>query len=475
MQRRGILTILLAGCIICSVQSHAFDQSNPEKVLRDSIPDYWQYNENMIQEMPQNDKWWTQFNDPTLNSLIEEGIDRNFNVLMAMRRINIAHQTLNRVKSAYFPTLDISAGWQKARNSGALTKELGPATNMDYFSLGINMNWEIDVFGKIHSKAKQAKAGYNATRAEYAAVMTSLCANIARTYINLRTYQAQWEVATEHIASQEKIVKITETRKDAGLASMLDVSQAKVVFNSTKATMPVLEGSIRTTINALAILVGTYPENIEEILSGTVPLPEYRHLVPTGIPLQLLRRRPDVVEAEFRLAADAAAVGIAKKDFLPTLSLNGSIGTSAHSIDNLFSKHSFTYSIAPTLSWTIFDGMERNYNIATAREQMKIGIDNYNLTVMTAVEEVENAIISYKSRIKAIDVINEVIEHSRKALSLSVDQYKQGISPFNNVVTAQLDLLQYQNTLVQSQGEALSSLIQLYQALGGGWTIDNLK
>lgn len=474
MQKRGILIILLAGCIMYSIPSHAFDPSHPEKVLRDSLPDAWLYHENLIQEMPQDDKWWTLFNDPTLNSLIDEGVDRNFNVLMAMRRINIAKQSLNRVYSGYYPTLDLQAGWQKLRNSGALTGENGPATTMDYFSLGINMSWEIDVFGKINAKAKQAKAGYNATRAEYAAVMTSLCANIARTYITLRTYQAQWEVATEHIASQEKIVKITEARKDAGLASMLDVAQAKVVFNSTKATMPILEGSIKSTINALAILVGSYPENIEGLLSKTAPLPEYHHLVPVGIPLELLRRRPDIVEAEFQLAADAAAVGIAKKDFLPTLSLNGSIGTSAHSIDDLFSKHSFTYSIAPTLSWNIFDGMARKYNLTAAREQMEMEIENYNLVVMTAVEEVENALIAYNSRLKAINVINEVIEQSRRSLSLSVDQYKQGISPFNNVVTAQLDLLQYQNTLVQSQGEALTSLVQLYQALGGGWSIEDL-
>lgn len=474
MRKRSIFITLMVGCIMCAVPIHALKPSNPEKVLRDSLPANWQYTENLTQEMPQNDKWWTLFNDATLNSLIEEGVEQNFNVLMAMRRINVAKQALNSVYSGYFPSFDFTAGWQKLRNSGALTKQTGPATTMDYFSLGINMNWELDVFGKITAKAKKAKAGYNATRAEYAAVMTSLCANIARSYITLRTYQAEWAVATEHIASQEKIVKITEARKEAGLASMLDVAQAKVVFNSTKATMPILEGSIRSTINALAILVGTYPENISGLLSEATPLPEYHHLVPTGIPMELLRRRPDIVEAEFQLASDAAAVGIAKKDFLPTLSLSGSIGTSARSIDNLFSKNSLTYSIAPTLSWTIFDGLSRKYNLASAKETMAIGIDNYNLVVMTAVEEVDNAIIAYQSHLKEIEVVNEVIEQSRRSLSLSVDQYKQGISPFNNVVTAQLDLLQYQNTLVQSQGQALTALVQLYQALGGGWSIDNL-
>lgn len=444
-------------------------------VLNDSLPEHWVYNEHFNQSVPTEDNWWARFDDSLLDSLIAEGVQNNYNVLMAARRINIARQSLNSARAAYFPTIGLNAGWTKARNSGAVGPVVTDATVNDYFSFGLNMSWEIDVFGKITAKAKGQKAAYDATRAEYAAVMTTLCANIAKSYIQLRVWQAEWQVAMEHIASQEKIVKITEARHEAGLASMLDVTQAKVVYYSTQASVPGLESAIHTTINGLAVLLGVYPEAIYGRLASAKALPSCNQLVPVGVPAQLLRRRPDIVEAESQLAVYAAALGVAKKDFLPTLTLEGSISTSAHKFDNLFKNNSFTYSIAPTLSWTVFDGLARKYNVASAREQMEIGMANYNLTVMTAVEEVDNSISGYLSTLRKINVLNDVVEQSRKSLDLSLDLYKRGLNPFSDVVTAQLNLLENTNSLVTAQGDALAALISLYSALGGGWDVDMMN
>ena len=191
--------------------------------------------------------------------------------------------------------------------------------------------------------------------------------------------------------------------------------------------------------------------------------------MPVGVPAELLRRRPDIVEAEYELASYAAALGLAKRDFLPTLSLNGTIGTGAHSAGDLFSRNSLTYSIEPTLTWTIFDGMSRRANMASARQQMEIGIESYNNTVMTAVEEVDNAITTYAGTLRNLDILDDVVTQSRKSLDLSLDLYKRGLSPFNNVVTAQMNLLEYQNSVVTASGNALTALITLYEALGGGW------
>lgn len=461
---------LLAGLgMICAIPVSA------QAELRDSLPERWVYNEHFNQSVPTEDNWWSHFDDPMLDSLISEGVKNNFNVLMAARRINIAGQTLNSVRAGYFPTIGLSAGWSKSRNSGAVGRVVTDASVNDYFSLGLNMSWEIDVFGKITAKAKQQKAAYDATRAEYAAVMTALCSNIAKGYIQLRVWQAQWLVAMDHIASQEKIVKITEARHEAGLASMLDVTQAKVVYYSTQSSVPGLESAIHTTINGLAVLLGVYPDSIYHTLEAVRPLPPYSQLVPVGVPAQLLRRRPDIVEAEYQLAGYAAALGVAKKDFLPTLTLEGSIGTSAHKIDNLFKNNSLTYSIAPTLTWTVFDGLARKYNVAAAREQVQAGIDNYNFTVLTAVEEVDNSISDYVATLRKIDILDDVVEQSRKSLDLSLDLYKRGLNPFNDVVTAQLNLLENTNSLVSAQGDALTALISLYEALGGGWDVDMMN
>lgn len=473
MRDYSVTICLLIGMIFCPFLTYA--SPSGESILVDSVPAQWAYNEHFNQEIPTDDNWWASFNDPMLDSLISEGVANNFNVLMAGRRIEVAKQALNSVRAGYLPTVGFSGGWTKSRSSGATTANVIPATTVDYMSLGLNMSWEVDIFGKIASKAKQSKASYNATRAEYAAAMTSLCANIAKSYITLRMYQAEYAVATEHIASQGKIVKMTEARQAAGLASALDVAQAKIVYYSTQASLPGLESSIHTTINSLATLLGVYPDEIYKKLEIAKPLPEYQRIVPVGVPADLLRRRPDVVQAEYEVAGYAAAVGIAKKDFLPTLAINGTIGTTAHKGDELFKNQSLTYSIAPTLTWTLFDGLARRANLISAREQYQIGVENYNLTVMTAVQEVDNAYSSYLSSLKSIDVLNQLVDQSRKALALSVDLYKSDLKPFSDVVSAQMSLLENQNSLVTSQGQALTSLIALYEALGGGWNANQIN
>lgn len=434
-----------------------FSSDRSREVLRDSIPGHWTYDSHFDQTLPTDDNWWHRLGDPVLDSLINIGEKNNYDVLEASHRIVMAKEAIKSVQAGYYPTLSLQGGWNKERYT------------TDIFSLGINMNWQIDVFGKVRAKASQQKALYSATRAEYAATMVTLCANIAKAYINLRTWQAQWQVANEHIESQQKIVKITEARHEAGLASMLDVTQARIVYYSTKASMPQLEASITTTINSIAVLLGVYPREIASMLSQPRPLPDYRQIVPVGVPAELLRRRPDIVEAEYQLASYAAAAGVAKRDFLPTLSLNGSIGASSHRLGNMFDNSSLTYSISPTLSWTIFDGLARKSALASARQQMQIGVENYNNTVLTAVNEVDNAIINYMATLRNLDVLDEVTAQSSKALELSLDLYKRGLSPFNNVVSAQLNLLEYQNSEVSSRGKALTALVTLYEALGGGW------
>jgi NodT family efflux transporter outer membrane factor (OMF) lipoprotein len=468
--RKSLALLLMLPSLWCAADDNAVATAMTDSVTDKQLPVQWVYEADFTQATPDDDDWWQRFNDPLLDSLIMLGIANNSDVITAEKRIGVAREALNSARAGYYPTVNINAGWTKTRTSGA-TISTGnlPTTTIDYFSLGGNMSWQVDIFGKIRAKASQQKALYNASRAEYAATMVTLCANIAKTYVNIRVWQAEWQVATEHIASQEKIVKITEARYEAGLASMLDVTQARIVYYSTKASMPTLEASIRTGINSLALLLGVFPDEVSPQLEQPRALPDYRQLVPLGVPAELLRRRPDIVEAEYQLASYAAALGVAKRDFLPTLSLNGSIGTSAHRADELFDRESFTFSIAPTLTWTLFDGMARRANAASARMQMEISMESYNNTVMTAVEEVDNALATYDGTVRNLALLNEVVAQSRSSLDLSLDLYKRGLSPFNNVVTAQMNILEYQNSVVTAQGNALTALITLYEALGGGW------
>lgn len=439
--------------------------------LNDSIPDRWLYlSQNESTTMPENDTWWKAFDDQLLDSLIQMGIDNNYNLDMAARRIEIARNSVGVARAAFYPGVSLQAGWTRSRTSGMTGNTPGAAVTGSYWDLGLNMSWEIDLFGKINSQVGKEKSLYKASRAEYAGAMLALASNIASTYFQLRVWQSERIIANRHTERQLRVVKITEDRYECGLGNMLEVTQAREVYYSTMSSIPMLENSINTAINSLAILVGVYPEEIHDKLAVPAALPGSYMLIPVGLPADLLSRRPDIVQARQTLASYAMALGIAKKDFLPTLTINGSVGTAAHDMKDMFDRASMTYSISPTLSWTLFSGLERKYNTAIAREQLQIGLDNYNLTVMTAVQEVENAMSSYTASLRHIKAIELLVEQSNKALDLALDLYKNSLTQFSNVVDAQMNVLENENSLVVAKGRALSDIVTLHEAIGGGWS-----
>lgn len=435
--------------------------------LQNPMPEKWQMEAAYYQTLPVDDQWWQNFNDPVLTQLISLAVKNNFNVASAIKSIGMAKQAIRQAASSYYPQLTANLGWDKSREAGAMRG--GADIDMSYFSLAATMSWEIDVFGKIYQNVKAKKMAYNVSKADYDAVMVSLCANLATTYMQLRTYQEELRVAKEHIESQKYVCKITESRYNAGLGSLLDVTQAKVVLYQTESTLPNLEANVKVMKNSLSLLVGSYPGSLDELLDNDITFPVYAMNISLGMPADLLRRRPDIIESEMTLAEYAAEIGIAKKDFLPTLSISGSIGTYSHELKGLFGKHSLNFEIAPQLSWTIFEGFARNAALAESRFQFESAIDQYNLTVTTAMEEVDNAMIDYSAYLEAIELQKRVVEESKKSMDLSFELYRSGLTMFSNVVDGQIDWLTSQNTLITMQGNALSSLISLYQALGGGW------
>ena len=439
--------------------------SSPQ--LRDSVPQRWNYESDYSASLPSSDDWWQSFEDPLLTDLIRRGEERSLSLSATLHRIEMARQNWLTAKAAYFPSLEISAGWNAESESGMTSRSPGKAMNMCFFDLGLSFSWEIDLFGRVAANARGAKASLNVAKADYNASMITLSANIASAYFNYRLAQARIDVAGSQISSQKRIFEIAEARYDAGLVAKLDVAQARTMLFSTEATLPALESLKRASLNSLALLIGCYPEQLAILLETPQPLPNAFRIVNIGVPADLIRRRPDILEAEYKLAAYAADLGIAKKDFLPVLSINGSIGTSARRFDKLFSKESLTYSVAPTLSWTIFDGLSRKYRVASAKEQMLAGIDEYNLVVMNAVIETENALTSYDSSLQQISLFQKVLQASKEALELAVDRYKRGLAPFSDVMNAQISTLNYENTLLETRGAALNSLVKVYTAVAG--------
>lgn len=417
--------------------------------------------------------WWKNFGDPTLDTLITTARANSYDISAAMKRVDAARAQVGMAKSSYYPNIGISAGWTKERISGMTSSRTVPATTTDFFNASATASWEIDIFGKLRAGVNRSKASYKASCAEFDGVLLSVSAEIATTYFSYRVAQAQLAVALDHSSSQLKVVKIAEARHETGLASALDVAQAKTVYYSTLSTISPLRSQIHSLRNSLALLAGIPVESLPASLDTMASLPECAPIPLNGVPADILRQRPDIMESEQNIAAAAAALGVAKKDFLPTLSINGSIGTQSHDAGNLFKSGSLAYSIAPTLTWTVFNGFNRKYAVAEAKSQMEALIEEYHSTLQNAAIEVDNATYSYARSLETIADMNETEHQSREAYVLAVDLYKSGNSSFTNVADAQMSYLTYANQLITSRGNALTTLVSLYKALGGG--ISNLN
>lgn len=447
----------------------ALNAQQAEKYLTHPLPEKWQQNDTLFQQvLPIDDRWWTVFEDATLDSLIHLAIDQNPSVLMALNRIDMAKANLGIARSVFFPTIDINGGWTRQQTSGNTGSSTPQAWN-SYYNATLNMSWQVDVFGSIRMKVKAQKENYAATREEYNATMVSLCAEVASAYFNLREMQQELDVLQRNAQSQEAVVKITEVRYNTGLVSKLDVAQAKSVYYSTLASIPTTESSIIQYMNTLAVLLGLYPQEVEEALSTPRPLPDYMEPVGVGIPGQLLLRRPDIRAAERQVNAQVALLGVAKSDWFPTFFVNGTLGYTSHDLRDFTRKNSLTWSIAPSMSWTLFNGGERTNNIRLQQAQLDETINQFNNTVLTAMQEVDNAMSAYKNSIKQIVACREMLNQGKEAFNLSLDLYKQGLTPFQNVLDSQRSLLTYENSLVKAKGYSLVCLIQMYKALGGGW------
>ena len=332
------------------------------------------------------------------------------------------------------------------------------------------MSWELDLFGSIRNRVKAQKENFAASKEEYTGTMISLCAQVASAYINLRELQQELAVVQKNCASQEAVLKITEVRYNTGLVSKLDVAQAKSVFFSTKASIPQIESGINQYITPLAILLGTYPQEVRPALTAPGTLPDYMEPIGVGLPADLLLRRPDIRSAERSVNAQAALVGASKSDWLPQVFLKGSVGYAAKDLKDLTHHKSMTYEIAPALSWTLFKGTQLVNATKLAKAQLDEAINQFNQTVLTAVQETDNAMNAYRNSIKQIVALREVRNQGQETLTLSLELYKQGLTPFQNVLDAQRSLLSYENQLVQARGYSLLQLIAMYQALGGGWS-----
>lgn len=438
-----------------------------DNLLNEALPQSWpEDTEVFLQTKPVDDRWWRVFEDPTLDSLIAVASQRNYSLEEALLRMEQARLSLYVERGAFAPSVSVGGGWTRQQTSGNAGGDRGWS---GAYNLTATMSWEIDLSGRIRNRVKAQHASYLASQEEVNGVMVSLCAQVATAYFTLRQYQQELEVLDHNCESQRSVVAITEARYKSGLASKLDVAQARSVYYGTLAQVPAMEANIVQTMNTLSVLLGEYPMDIVPGVGGIRPLPQYIEPVGVDVPAALLRRRPDIRQAERQVQAQAAQLGASKAEWLPQFFVNGSFGYTSHDFDKLLRSGSAAWEIAPSFSWTLFNGGQRYNEVKIARIELDEAVSQYNQTVLQAMQEVNNAMATYSNSVKQIVATRQAFTQSEQALELSLDLYKQGLSPFQNVLDAQRSLLSYEESLVQAQAYSLICLIQMYKALGGGW------
>jgi len=409
--------------------------------------------------------WWMSLKDTELTGLIERACINNLDLKAAKARLREARASRIAVRAGLFPSLDLSGSATRSRSSG----DTGAGSTRTMYSTGLDAGWEIDFFGGVRRSVEAAEADIEAAQEELNDVLVSLSAEVAVNYIELRTYQARLDVAKENLKAQQETYELTTSRFVSGLDDELAVAQAQANLESTRAKIPALNTSIEEAKNRIAVLLGEPSGSLHEELEDHRPIPVSSPEVAVGVPADVLRRRPDVRQAERELAAQSARVGVARSDLYPKLTLSGSIGYDALSAGDLITAGSRAWSYGPRITLPIFNAGSIRANIEVASARQEQALINYEAAVLSAVEEVENALVAYVQEQSRQQSLGQAARAARQSVELAENKYQAGLVDFGTVLDAQRTLLSYQDQLALSEGTVTTNLVRLYKALGGGW------
>lgn len=410
--------------------------------------------------------WWATLNDPALSSLAERAAAGNLDLKKALARVREARARRGMAKADLFPTLNAtgSANWSRS------SENKGTGKTSDLFATTFDAGWELDIFGGVRRSVEAAEADLQANYEDLRNVLVSLIGEVTLNYIEVRTFQTRLTVAEANLEAQKETYQLTLWRYQAGLSDELTVQQARYNLENTRSQIPVLRIGLEEAKNRLAVLLGEQPGTVHIELEERKPIPVPPLELAVGVPADVLRRRPDLRRAERQLAAQTARIGVAMADLYPKLTLGGSIGMETLSLSNLSSSGSLTLSGGPRITWAIFKAGAIRQNIEVQSALQEQYLIAYEATVLSALEEVENTLVSYAEEQQRRDNLRNAIQAAQKAVDLAQHKYQAGLTDFSNVLDAQRSLLSLEDQLAQSDGAVTSNLVRLYKALGGGWT-----
>jgi len=416
-------------------------------------------------------QWWQLFNDALLTELLARTLKGNLDLQLAAERIEQSRARLGIAASQLLPTVGANASYAREALSehGKFAALGAPTDPSNFWQLGFDASWEIDLWGRARRSREGAQAMVVASVYDREAARVALAAEVARTYLQLRGTQAQLDIARQNQVVAERTLALAESRERNGVATRFETSSARAQLATVKAMLPELAQRRNAQMNALALLMGEQPRTLDAQLRQAMPLPSLPARIPLGVASELAQRRPDILRAEAQLHAATAAIGVAKADFYPRIGLKGRIGVEAFDSGDLTSWDSRMFSVGPTVYLPIFQGGRLMQRLALNESRQKNAALAYRQTVLQAWHEVDNALDAWAAQRRQHDELLVSYQQNKEALGAAERGYQQGAADYLSVLTAQLNLLASQTRLNTSATNATLTVVNLYKSLGGGW------
>jgi len=410
--------------------------------------------------------WWHQLDDPVLSELVEAALQANLDLRSAQARLRETRARRALAGANLAPSVGASGSVTRNRSS----EEAGTGRTTELYNAGFDAAWEPDVFGGRRRAVEGADADVAQSAANLAAAQVTLAAEVGRNYVELRGVQARLAIARGNLATQDETLQIARWREQAGLATSLDVEQARANNEQTRSQIPLLENALAQSQHAIAILLGREPGALAERLQAPGPIPVGAARIAVGIPADVLRRRPDVQAAERRVAAESARIGEAMAAAYPGFRLSGSIGLEALTAGALGSTGALAHALAARVSSVLFDGgrIRSQVEIRSAIHQQALVA--YEAAVLAALQDVENALVALESNRRREASLREAAAAARNASALALQRYGSGLIDFQVVLDSQRTVLAIEDSLAAARADGAAALIRLYKALGGGWS-----
>ena len=413
-------------------------------------------------------KFWTRFGDDTLNRLVDEALAANHDLRIALGRLMEARAARRESLFNLAPTVTANGGYTKEQLP-AVESPTGAPFQGQFYDVGFDAFWELDFFGGVRRRIESRTDEVQAAEATLRDAQVSVTAEVARTYFELRGEQMELRVARANVDNQRETLALTKARLDAGRGTELDTARAASQLSTTLASIGPLESAAARSIHRLSVLTGREPNALNELLTPPAELPPLPQITAVGDPAGLLRRRPDIRIAERELAAATADIGVATADFFPKVTFIGGVGYAAPTTHALGQMASQSYTIAPAISWAAFDLGRVAAVVAGSRANASVALAAYEQTVLRALEETEDALVTHAHTRDTLSDATEAAAESLAAARIARTRYEGGMVDFLDVLDAERTQLQTEERLAESRTDAAITLVAVYKALGGGW------